>query len=323
MSTRAPGTVTGQMSPVDLQENNEWRYSRKHVNRRLEQAIRDNPETWARVAQGVELLTEWREHWTAPFSDQCQSEIHHAKKSARLAQLQGLDLERLVIDIFVGTCYCRTPQLFVGVTSQLAARLGFSNHRDAIQTVAEITAVLCHTDAFDIIKESPEASMMLKSRIPLPDELIESIQLALYPLPMVCEPREIRSNFESPYLTYNECQILGRQNAHAEDICLDVLNTQNRIALQLDLDFLCRFEEAPNKALKNLQQNQQWQQFKRESYSVYQLLARQGNRFHLTNKYDKRGRLYSQGYHVHTQSTKFKKAILELAHEELIEGAPQ
>ena len=33
---------------------------------------------------------------------------------------------------------------------QVCARLGFDSHRDAIMTVAEITAVLCHTDAFDI-----------------------------------------------------------------------------------------------------------------------------------------------------------------------------
>jgi DNA-directed RNA polymerase len=44
--------------------------------------------------------------------------------------------------------------------------------------------------------------------------------------------------------------------------------------------------------------------------------------FHLTHKVDKRGRIYSQGYHVNTQGAAFKKAMIELAKEELIEGVP-
>jgi DNA-directed RNA polymerase len=45
-----------------------------------------------------------------------------------------------------------------------------------------------------------------------------------------------------------------------------------------------------------------------------------GNEIYLTNKVDKRGRIYAQGYHITTQGTSFKKAMLELAHEELVTG---
>jgi len=51
-------------------------------------------------------------------------------------------------------------------------------------------------------------------------------------------------------------------------------------------------------------------------------MVSQGNEFYLTNKVDKRGRIYSQGYHINTQGTSFKKAMIDLAHEELVTGMP-
>ena len=51
-------------------------------------------------------------------------------------------------------------------------------------------------------------------------------------------------------------------------------------------------------------------------------MVSQGNRFYLTHKVDKRGRIYAQGYHITTQGTAFKKAMIELAEPEFIEGAP-
>lgn len=298
------------MLPADLQETNERRFSRTHINGYIIEHIQQTPSLQEKVAQGVELLSLW-----------LQGEYYESK-TARLAQLKSLDLHQLVQDIFVGVAYYQRPELFVSVTSQLAARLGFSNHRDAILTTAEITAVLCETDAFDIIKESPQASMMLVSRMALPQALIDAIERSLYIPPMVSKPAEITGNYESPYLTYNDCQILGRGNGHAGDICLDVLNTQNAVELELDVEFLSTVEEVPNHELDSLEKHRQWEQFKNESYALYSLLVKQGNSFWLTHKVDKRGRIYAQGYHVTSQGTAFKKAMLELKNKETVEGVP-
>jgi DNA-directed RNA polymerase len=43
------------------------------------------------------------------------------------------------------------------------------------------------------------------------------------------------------------------------------------------------------------------------------------NEFYLTHRYDKRGRVYCQGYHVTYQGTPWNKAVLELADKEIIE----
>jgi DNA-directed RNA polymerase len=47
-------------------------------------------------------------------------------------------------------------------------------------------------------------------------------------------------------------------------------------------------------------------------------LAVADDRFYLTNKYDKRGRTYSQGYHVNPQGADWNKGVIELADKELI-----
>jgi hypothetical protein len=298
------------MLPADLQETNEYRFSRKHIDKYLTKHIRETPELEAKVHHGVALLEAWLEP------------DYYPQKRARLDQLNELELEGLVREIFTGIAYVPEETLFVSVTAQLACRMGFADHRDSILTVAEIVAVLCGTDAFDITKEDRDASMMLQSTMHLPDELIDAIERSLYMPPMVSEPMDVTSNFESPFLTFNDSLILGKGNGHLGDICLDVINTQNKVALKLDTEFLSTVEEEPTHELDTVDKVQQWKQFKYQSYCVYNLIATQGNKFYLPNKYDKRGRNYAQGYHITTQGSPFKKAMIELHNEELIEGVP-
>lgn len=298
------------MMPVDVQLTNEYTYSRKFIDQYIDKEIRGNADTEAKVAQGVTLLEDW------------VVKSYYPTKDARLAQIQDMDFEQLVRDLFIGVAYCQTAELFTSVTSQLASRLKFDDRVDSILTVAEIMAVLCLTDAFDIIKGEQSASLVIQSRIPLSQQLTRYVTHSGYLPPMVCEPETITTNYQSGYLTHNDSLVLGKANGHDGDLCLDVINIQNQTPLKLDLDFLSRVEEEPTFELDTVEKSQQWSQFKAESYDRYRLMAVQGNRFHLTNKVDKRGRLYAQGYHIHTQGTGFKKAMIEFANEEIVGGVP-
>lgn len=325
--------MTDTMLQICRQEAIEKRYNRKHIDGYIREEIADSAEMQAKVQQGVSLLTEWL------------NQEHYESKQARIEQLKQLDLYKLVNDLFVGIAYVRTPELFTSVSAQLAGRLGFDDKSESIKTMAEIMAVLCNTDAFDIDKPHQMASLTVESRIPLSDKLHEFIDQSAYLPPMVCEPNELRTNYDSGYLTHRDSLILGNGNHHDGDICLDVLNKVNRVALKLDTDFLCKVEENPNseftvenaiesaakkgKVISELEalnrvrdQMDQWNKFKEHSYKVYMLMHQNGNRFHLTHKVDKRGRLYCQGYHISTQGTAFKKACIELANEELVTGVP-
>lgn len=310
------------MAPWDLQETNERRFSRKHISTYIDTAIRENPDSEAKVHEGVARLHEWRAYWAAPWTDQCTTEKYWSIKNTRLSQLDQLDIEQLVRTIYTQIAYCQAEELYVSVTAQLAMALGFSDRRDSIITVAEIVAVLSQTDAFDLRKASEEASVMVISLLVLPTNLLDAIARSVYMPPMVCTPPDVESNFESPHLTFNDCLILGKGNSHAGDICLDVINIQNKVVFRLDTDFLSTVEELPTYELDTLEKYKAWHAFKCQSYELYDLMAHQGNEFHLLNKYDKRGRLYCQGYHITTQGSPMKKAMLELHKQELIQGVP-
>jgi hypothetical protein len=295
------------------QEFNEKRYSRKHIDAYIREEILANPEMVAKINQGVALLHQWMA-WVAAEG--------YESKQKRVAQLTGMDFELLVVDILVGIAYYQREELFTSVTAQLAGRLRFSDKTEAITTVAEIVAVLCRTDAFDILKASKMASLVVVSRIPLSVGLLDHIAHSQYLPPMVCEPRKLVSNHCSGYLTHNDSLILGNGNHHDGDICLDVLNIVNSVPLALCTDLLCQQEEEPTFDLDTPEKVEQWKYFKKQSYRFYDLIVSQGNRFWLTNKVDKRGRIYAQGYHINTQGAAFKKAMVELADEELVTGVP-
>lgn len=319
---------------IILQEMNEERFSRKHIDAKIRKAIDENPAMQAKLQQGVQLVQDY------------MAGTYYASKMVRIAQLQDMDIPAMVMDLFVGVAYSQRPELLTSVTAQMSSRLKLSDRTEAITTVAELLAVLCNTDAFDIQKTSRQDSLELVSRIPLPETLVTFIENSQFLPPMVCEPLELTHNFSSGYLTHNDSLILGSGNHHDGDICLDVLNKLGKVALKLDLDFLSQVEEDRAAVLmtepeyrvwvyikKQYKQfptyqsyvdrtTEQWKAFKEQSYMFYSLMAQQGNRFYLNHKVDKRGRIYAHGYHITTQGTAFKKAMIELANEELVTGVP-
>lgn len=319
------------------QECNERRFNRKHIDGYIREAIQADPDMQAKIEHGMVLVTE--------YINTAKADGYYASKNARVMQLANMDLITLITDIFVGVAYCLRDELFTSVTAQMASRLRFSDKTEAITTTAELMAVLCNTDAFDIRKNGNYASLTVLSRMKLSDKIIKFIDESQYLPPMVVEPLELKTNFDSGYLTHNDSLILGSGNHHDGDICLDVLNLMNRVELSLALDFLCKVEEEPNQPItaeniikaaakegikltmgqakeQMLEQLKSWNRFKIHSYRFYDLIQSQGNVFHMTHKVDKRGRAYSQGYQINPQGAAFKKAMIELANAEYIEGVP-
>lgn len=293
------------------QEIIEQEFNRKHIDAKIRLEIEENPSMVAKLDHGVALVKNY------------MAGEYHESKMKRMEQLRHLDTRTLVLEIFIGIAYVQQPQLFTAIVGQMANRMQFADQRDAILTMSELIAILCETDAYDLYKESKAASIQVVSRVPLSERTVKFIEKSEYLPPMVCKPLELTHNFSSGYLTHNDTLILGTGNHHDGDICLDVLNTMNGVALRLDTEFLSTVEEEPTFDFENPGQTQQWLRFKAQSYEFYKLMVDAGNRFYLTHKVDKRGRIYSQGYHIHSQGTAFKKAMLELADEELIEVPEQ
>lgn len=317
------------LPPKELQLINERQFNRKHIDGYIRREIFEGTENLLpEVAQGVELLKLWA------------SEQYYESKAVRVHHLMQMDLEKLVTEIFVGVMYFQAETPFVNAIGQLASRLGFDDKRDSVQTIAEVLAVLTETDVFDLIKRHVNSPIQIQCNIQFSEELSNFIAYSCYLPPLVCEPRKLTNNRSTAYYTHESDSLIlgGGFNHHDGDICLDVLNTRNAVPLSLDTEFLSAVEEEPTHDLDSIEsdedlsdwqvaemirkQKDNWDVYKEQSYYFYSLMVNQGNRFYISNKYDKRGRMYACGYHITPQGTSFKKAMINLADQEPVSGVP-
>lgn len=295
------------MLPRDIQLANEYRFSKKFIDKYLEKELLSNDDVVNRIDKSVELIRQWL------------NKEHYESKTKRLNQLKSLNLHKLVLDVLVKTMYCQTPELFTSVSSQIASKLGFNNKLEGIKTAAELLVVICETDCYDIKRQRKQDSWYVVSNITPSALVLEYVRNCSYLPPMICRPNKITSNSISGYLTHNSSVIL-RDNFHNDEIALDVINTQNNVSLSLSQAFLEEIDENPTYELDSLEKTRQWADFKRESNYIYKLMLDQGNEFFITNRYDKRGRMYASGYHINPQGTSYKKAMLEFTKKEVVTG---
>lgn len=317
------------LPPEELQLINERQFNRKHIDGYIRKEIFEGTENLLpEVAQGVELLKLW------------MAEQYYDSKAVRLHHLAQMDLEKLVKELFVGVVYFQTETPFVNAIGQLASRLGFDDKRDSVQTIAEVLAVLAETDVFDLIKHHVNSPIQIQSNIHFSEELSNFIAYSCYLPPLICKPKKLINNRSTAYYTHESDSLIlgGGFNHHDRDICLDVLNSRNAVPLSLDVEFLSTVEEEPTHDLDSIEsdedltdwqvaelvrkQKDNWASYKEQSYYFYSLMVNQGNRFYISNKVDKRGRMYACGYHITPQGTSFKKAMINLADKEPVSGVP-
>lgn len=301
------------MLPADMQRANEYRFARAHIDGYIRQYLANEQDIQDCIEQGIVLLDEWR---TTEFS--------YESKNQRMQQIQQMDLRSLITEVFVASAYAQRPELYISFTSKLAGVLKFSDRADSIKTIAEIVAVLSDTGVYSITKEHKYASLMVESNILLTKQLMDYVEGCSFLPPMLVPPEPLVSNRQAMNLTTGpESVILGANNHHEDDVCLDVINQSNEVALCLNLEFLCKVEESTHKPFENQDQQSDWETMRNQSHEMYKLMAGQGNKFYLKHKWDKRGRKYCSGYHITTQGSPYKKAMVELHYKEAVEGVPE
>lgn len=220
------------------------------------------------------------------------------------------EVHELILAVFTTTLTNRTLT-YQAICGMLAGRIGLENHVAQITTMAEVIALIARTGLINVTRTGSGTYIMVAT------------EYALEGIPTPSK-HEIRMEPIPIYTTnwHEDCgsKILGgRHNHHEGDICLDHLNRMNAIRYQLNRPFLRKYEEAPTFALDTKEKAEQWELFIRTSYRKYIEVAQKGNVFFLDHNGDKRGRTYAEGYHVNTQGSSFKKAIIMLADEELVE----
>tara|TARA_B100000929_G_scaffold108179_1_gene85700 strand:- start:7125 stop:8036 length:912 start_codon:yes stop_codon:yes gene_type:complete len=212
------------------------------------------------------------------------------------------------------------PQPLQSVAGIMAPTFGFEDIFDGVKTASELMGIMCEHDLFDIevATLNDENRMMIIPLWKLDDEIKQHLINIRYQPPMVSKPIVVMNNRAYQYYSFSESLLLGTPvNHHDMPLALDVINLMNNQALSLDYHVL-QLEELPNKPLDTLQKQEQFTQMKQASRTVYNEMLDHGNKFYLTHKFDKRGRLYSQGYHINIQSTEYKKALINFAKKEVV-----
>lgn len=303
-------------------------FSRKGIKARVLEYMGTIPECEIRIDQGVELLRMW-----------CESESAYESKQTRKDHISQMDLRELTTEIYVRIASLTSETTLNNLASQLAGILGFADTRVGIQACAEVIAILCDTNFFNLTKYHINSSIYVSSNFALPDELNAYIERACYLPPMVVKPKKLRDNRSSGYLTVKGDSLIlgGGHNHHNDHIALDVLDLMNGYELCLNEFILNNVEEEPThdldvveqkpdqpplteieKQRAIMQQKNNWNKHLSQCDYFYKHILLNNNKMYITNKFDKRGRIYSQGHHINPQGTSYKKACIDLFNKEVV-----
>lgn len=320
------------MSNISLTELKETQvmveeaFSRKGIKKAVKAYMDTIPEVETCINQGVELIKIW-----------CESESSYESKQTRKDHISQMDLKELVEELFVRIASLTSETTLNNLASQLAPELGFADTRVGIQACAEVLAIITDTSFFDLVKYHVNSSIYVRSNFALPDDLLEYVERACYLPPMIVRPNTLRDNRSSGYKTIKGDSLIlgGGINHHNLPISLDVLNIMNNYKLCLNEFILNNVEQEPTSDLDEYesdkpiteiekrrliaQQKANWQRHLDQSKYFTEHLLANNNEFYITNKYDKRGRIYSQGHHINPQGTSFKKASIDLHDKQLVE----
>ena len=193
------------------------------------------------------------------------------------------------------------------------------------QDAADLILWCCE---LDLAHWNPAFSILIvDDMLQIPEDVQRELDLYQFPLPMVIEPREVKCNRDTGYVTQKGSVIL-KQNHHEDDVCLDHLNRMNAVKLCINKTTaqmiankwrnLDRVKEGESR--EDFEKRKRaFEKYDRTAKEVMATLSEHGDHFHLTHRYDKRGRVYCQGYHVTYQGNAWNKAVIELADKELVE----
>lgn len=192
------------------------------------------------------------------------------------------------------------------------------------QATADALLLACQ---IDLVDWNPTTKQFIV-KYDITQDVQDDLDRYQFPLPMVVEPRELKTNNDTGYFTSRNSVIL-KDNHHNKDVCLDHLNHMNRIRLTLNNEVAAFIENKwrnldkpkPGEDRKDFDRRRKaFEKYDRTARDVMSHLDIAGDEgFYLTHKYDKRGRVYCQGYHVNYQGNTWNKAVIEFANQEIVE----
>ena len=227
-------------------------------------------------------------------------EDHYDTKKNSLNYLNdNVNWEELLIDVLA--VIIPTPKTTItSIVGQTAHMLPIS-YEIAVKRMSEILYQMAVSDLIEMTPahNSDDGVIIIENVYCLSDKLLHHLNKVRFVPPMVCEPRTVKHNKDSGYLTFRSPIMSKSYNQHEGDLCLDVMNLTNKCVFSIDIDFL--------KAAKDTLVDETLNQMTNETCVD---LFHWGNKFYFNNFYDARGRMYCRGYHLSYQGNSYRKAML-------------
>lgn len=306
------------------QEEIELLFSKKHAHDHIMDQMLAEPDLLMKIGECIDLVSAW-----------VAIPAKYDSKQERKDSLSQMDIQEVVQEILCTVIKIGEATL-VNLAGQLGSSLGFADTRQGITLAGELLGILCQSDLFDIYQKFPRSQYYVKSRLTLDEDSQAVIDRCMYMPPMIEKPQKLKTNRSSGYITLQgESLILGGAvNHHNGNICLDVLNTMNSVPLSINTQFIAEVQEEPSSDLFEVENAeryspaevqeiirlnlQNWNSHLVLAKALYELLVNRDNKFYMTHKVDKRGRIYAQGHHVNPMGSSYKKAMVELAKKQKV-----
>ena len=293
--------ITARVQQITIEDDYSRSNIRKHIYKYIEEKVNKKFKKKFKIC--IKQIDKYR------------GKKYYKSKDQRLIHIMAMTSHDIAIELFAAVLMEEREMPIQTAADKLAKHFNYENVFDGIKTAAEIITVCAKADLYDLYPNP----MTLEVLTRLPKKIRRYIEQTRYLNPMVCKPNDWTNNRDGGYISVCQSAILGRHHHHEKKQALDAMNILQSIEWELD-EFVLTQEEKSNKALDTKDKQDAFKVLKRTSRHVYDELLAQGNSFHFVWRPDFRGRLYSQGYYVNLQSTKYKKALLNFKHKELITG---
>lgn len=159
-------------------------------------------------------------------------------------------------------------------------------------------------------------------------DISPEVQLELdtyqYPFPMIIPPNVVKNNRSSGYLTI-DTPIILKNNTHDDDVVLDHINRANSVPFRINADVAHFIQNKWKNIDKKKEGETIWEFQKRKrafdkydqtAKAVIDMLNEVTDVIYFTHRYDFRGRIYCQGYHLNYAGNAWNKACVELYNQE-------
>lgn len=236
-----------------------------------------------------------------------------------------------ILTAIVMSCQKELPFISIGSMIHLSDDLDTLGN---IQLACDLVSMLT-TSGMYIINSSSTGSRTVQSLCTPSESVLRLMQLSCYMPPMIEKPQLLKSNTDSGYKTITKDSIMlgGRLNDHNGCVSLDVINTLNANEYELDMNIVSQPKPWHREILSAEQlavmdfdsqldyQNALTTRIQYLEQFQYLIKVLEGKSIFFHHKPDKRGRMYSQGYHFNPSGSGYEKASINLKHKEVVTGS--